>query len=179
MYLPAASMRSGVARWSFHAFDEHYALFVINLVQPDLDDLAIAGLHGSPHETRFDRKLAMASIDQHRHAHAAGPAEIEETVHGCAGRPSGIENIVHQEDVLIVNAKRYFARMHYGLRRYLGEIVAIKRDIQCSHRDFHVLDAKHGPRDSLRQRHAPAANSDKRQIGRAAAFLHDFVGQAL
>src|SRR5260370_35956987 len=178
-YLPAASMRSAAARSSFHAFDEHYAFFVVNFLQAHFDNLAIAGSHGPAYEACFDGKFAMASIDEDRHAHAAGPAKIEEAVHGRACRPPGIENIVHQEDVLIVNPKRYFARMHDRLRRYLGEIIAIERDVQCSHGDFHVLDAVHGARDPLRQRHAPAANSDECQIRRATAFLDDLMRQAL
>ena len=41
------------------------------------------------------------------------------------------------------------------------------------------VDPAHGLRDSLRQWHAAPANPDQRQIGCAAAFLHDFMGQAL
>ena len=59
MSRPARRMRDAgaAAASSFHALDEHDALFLVDFLQPDLDDLAVAGLHGPPHEAGFDRAV--------------------------------------------------------------------------------------------------------------------------
>src|SRR5690348_2144179 len=103
------------ARRLFDAFDEHYALFMIDLAQPDFHNFAAARLYGAAHETSFDRKFAMSSINQHDHPHAAGTAKIEETVHGCPRCASRVEDVVHQKHVLIVHGKWYLARVQHRL----------------------------------------------------------------
>ena len=70
-------------------------------------------------------------------------------------------------------------RLQHRLRSDFGKIVAIQRDVQRADRHFHAVDAAHGLRDALRQRHAAPANSDQRQVLGAAAFFHDFVRQPL
>src|SRR5580704_11600257 len=172
-YLLGASIRNIAGGPSLDALHEHDTLFLVGLLQPDFDDLAVTRLDGPADEAGFDRELAMASVDQHHHAHAAGAAEIEETVHCRACGASRVEDVVYQEHVFIVHGKGYFARMKHRLGGDLGEIVAVKRDIQGSHRHFEVFYAMHGAGDSLRQGHSPSAYADQRQVCRAAAFLHD------
>ena len=59
------------------------------------------------------------------------------------------------------------------------KIVAIQRNVQRAHRHIHAVDAAHGLRDPLRQRHAAPPDPDHRQVLGPAALLHDFVRQPL
>ena len=161
------------------AVHEHHALLFVNFLQADFDDFGVAGRDGAADESGFDGQFAMAAIDQDAHANAFRAPEIEQAVHGGAGGASGVENVVDQHDIAIVHYEWNLGGLHDGLRRDGGEIVAIERDIERADGHFHVRESFDRFREALRQRNAAAAHADQRDICRAAAFFHDFMGQPL
>ena len=132
-----------------------------------------------PTKRRLDGQFAMPAVDQHAQPDALRTAQIEQPVHRRANRASGVQHVVDQDQILVVHRKRNVARLQHGLRRNLGKVVAIQRDVQRPHRHIHAVDAAHGLRDALGQRNAAPADSDQCQIRRAAALFHDFVRQPL
>src|ERR1700730_9179536 len=69
-YLLCASIRNIAGGPLFDALHEHDTLFLVGFLQPDFDDLPVAGLDRPAYETGLDREFAMPSVDQHHHAHA-------------------------------------------------------------------------------------------------------------
>src|SRR5579863_5546078 len=118
----------------------------------------------------------MAAVNQHAEANALGAAEIEETVHGGANGAAGVEHVVHDYQVAIIHAEIDFVGVHDGLRADGGKIIAVERDVYRADRDLHAGEIFDGFGQAFRERNAAAADSDQREVVRAAAFFDDFVG---
>ena len=58
------------------------------------DRTDVVGLH---------RQLAAAAIEQHRQLHPRRPAEVEDLVERGADGAAGVEDVVDQDDVLVVD----------------------------------------------------------------------------
>ena len=63
--------------------------------------------------------------------------------------------------------------------RDLGKVIAIQRDVEGADGYVDAVDAAHGARDALGERHSAAADADESKALCAPAFLHNLVGQAL
>src|SRR5487761_911053 len=155
----------------------HDALFVVNFVQANFDNFGVGGFDGATDETGFDGQLTMAAVDEHAKTDAAGATEIEKAVHGGAHGASGIENVIDEEQVSIVDRKRNFARLDNGLRRDGGKIVAVESNVERAHRNFRLGRRADGFREALSERDTATANSDERQILCASRFFDDFMRQ--
>ena len=59
-------------------------------------------------------------------------AVIEYLVHGGAHRSTRIENVIHQNDMTVLNLKRKLGRLDLGMQAYFTVIITIKRYIQHS-----------------------------------------------
>src|SRR4051812_4429353 len=66
------------------ALHQQHLLAGIDLLELDLDDLVVGGLHHSPYVLRLHRQLAMSAIDQHQQLHLAGATVVEERIEGGA-----------------------------------------------------------------------------------------------
>ena len=81
------------------AFDEDHLFVAVNLLQLDLDNLAVGGLHVPADETGLDGQLAMAAVDEHQQLYPPRPAMVKERVQRCPYGSAGVENIVDENDV--------------------------------------------------------------------------------
>src|SRR5262249_23052107 len=99
-----------------YTVDQHDALFIIDLAQADFDDFGGARLHDTSGELRFDWHLTPAAVDQHAKRHALRTPEVEQTVHRCANRAAGVQNVVDQHEVHVVDTERNVRRFHHGVR---------------------------------------------------------------
>ena len=75
-------------------------------------------------------QFAMATINQHAKLNAARTAMIEQCVQRRSRGPSGVEHVVHQDDVLVLDIELHGALFHLRAMANGGEIVAIKRDVE-------------------------------------------------
>lgn len=121
----------------------------------------------------------MASIDEDTHADTARPAQIEKAVHGGAGGAAGVENIIDQNEILVVDEEWNFRGLDHGLRSDGGKIVAIEGDIERADGHVDMREALDRFGEALREWHAAATYADQREIRCAAALFHDFMGQTL
>src|ERR1700734_4562233 len=102
----------------------------------------------------------MAAIDQHAEPDAFRTPQVEKAVHGSANRASGVEHVIDNHQILVVNREIDFIGMKYRLRAYGREVVAIERDIESADRNFDACWAVDCFRQALRQSDAAAPHAD-------------------
>ena len=78
---------------------------------------------------------------------------------------------------LPVTGERNVGGVHHRLLADGGEIVAIEIDIQNADRNFALFERFDLASQSLRQRHAAAADADERQLVQIRGFFQNFVRQ--
>ncbi len=122
-------------------------------------------------------KFAMAAVNQHAKPDAARAAQIEEAVHRGAHCAAGVEHVVDEQQVAVVNRERDFARLHYGLRGDRGQIVAVKGDIERAHGNLRFGRGANRFCKAFGERNATTPNAYKRQVLGTARVFDDFMGQ--
>ena len=157
--------------------DQQHLLSLVDFFELDFDDLVVGGLHAAAHKARFDRKLAVAAVDQHQQLHARRASVVEQRIQGGANGAAGVQDVVHQDDVLAGDRERDFRGIHHGLAGNGGQVIAVQSDIQDADRDLAVLEGLDSVRQALRHGHAAAANADKGQAVQILCFLENFVRQ--
>ena len=100
---------------------------------------------------------------------------IEQRVQRGARGASGVEHVVHQDDVLVLDVELHLALAHFGPVADGGEVVAIEGDVERADGHFGLLDAAQDLRQALRQRHAAAHDADQPEIVDAVVLLDDLV----
>ena len=135
------------------------------------------GLDVAAHEGGLDGQFAMAAINQHAKLNAAGTAMIEQCIQRRSRGPSGIEHVVNQDDVLVLDVELHGALLHFRAMADGGEIVAIERDVEGADRDCGFFDASQDLRQPLRQRHAAPHDADQSEVGDAIVFFDDLMRQ--
>jgi hypothetical protein len=152
---------------------------VVDFVEPHFDNFGGARLHVAADVLCFDGHFAMAALDKNAERNAPGAAEVEKAVHGGTDGAAGVEDVVDEDEVHVVNAERDIGRLEYGVGRDFGKVVAIESDVESADGDINAVNAAHGARDALGEGYATAADADECKVFGAARFLHDFVSQAL
>ena len=111
---------------------------------------------------------------------AFGPAEVDQRVERRARRPAGVEHVVDEQDLAVVDREGDLGAAHERLRPdgVAHQVVAIERDVERAGRHVVAGDvlerAGHAPGD----RHAARAHADQGQIFDAFVAFDDFVGDA-
>src|SRR5256885_5717049 len=156
-------------------FDQQDFFRVVGLAKLHFNDFAIVGLNVTADVGGFDGQFAMAAINQHAELNAARAAMIEQRVKRGARCAAGIEHVVAEDDTLLRHRHADFALLHQRLWTDGGKVIAIKRDIQGSNRHWHFFDLLDQLPQALRQRHAPAANPDEREMLAASELFYDLM----
>jgi hypothetical protein len=164
---------------SGYAIYEHDAFLGVNFLKANFHNFRVAGLDRPANERRLDGQLAMPAVNQDAQADSPGTAEIEETVHGGANRPASVKDVVHDHQVAVVHREIDLRGVDYWLRADSGKIVPVERDIEDPHGNIHVCEAVDDLCQPLRERNAPAANTNQSEIFRPTALLDKFVSQPL
>src|SRR5579862_7782088 len=120
----------------------------------------------------------MAAVDQHTERDALGAAEVEEAVHGGADGAAGVQDVIDEDEVHLVDSEANVRGLQNGVSCNLREVIAVKSNVQSAYGDVDAVDAAHGLGDALGQRHAAAADTDQREMLGATAFLDDLMGEA-
>src|SRR5947209_5634120 len=84
----------------------------IDFIELDLNDFVLRGLHLPSHECGFNGQLAMSAIDQHQQLHATRASVVKEGVERGSNGTAGVEDIVYEDDVFIVDVESNFHRIH-------------------------------------------------------------------
>ena len=87
----------------------------------------------------MDRKLAPASIDEHRERDARGPAEVRELVERGAHRATGVQHVVDDHDALAIQIPGQLRRADDRARADGLQVVAIERDVERAARNLDLL----------------------------------------
>ena len=129
----------------------------------------------------LDRQLAVAAVHQHDELNRLGPAEIDQRVERRARRAAGVEHVVHQQDLRVVDREGNLGAAHHRLRadRVPHQIVAVERDVERAGRHLvagDLLDAR-GP-GAWRCGTPRRAHADEREVVDAFVAFDDFVGDA-
>jgi hypothetical protein len=148
-------------------------------VEADFDDFGVSGLHGAADVLGFNGHFAMAAIDEDAKGHALGTAQVEEAVHGGTDGAAGVKDIVDEDQVHGIHGESYVGRLEDSLWSDFGEVIAIKRDIECADGNFNAIDATHGLSDTFGQRYTATTDADESEILCAAALLDNLVSEAL
>ena len=102
---------------------------------------SVGGLDLAADEAGFDGQLAVAAVDEDEQLDARGAAVIEQGVERGANGAAGVEDVVHEDDVLAGDGEVDFGGVEDGLRGDGGEVVAVEGDIQDADRDLEALRA--------------------------------------
>ena len=149
----------------------------VDFLKLHFDDFVVGGLHHAADIARFDGQLAMAAIDQHQQLHARRPSLVEQRVERGADGAAGVEHVVHQDDVFAGDRERDFGGVDHRLFGNGGKIVAVQIDVENADRNHAILQVLDLFGETLRQRHAAAADADERQVVEILGFFQDLVRQ--
>src|SRR5689334_18891767 len=102
--------------------------------QSNIDSFCEAGRDIFADKISFDRKLAVASVNQYSQLNPAWPAKIGQCVQSRAGSSSAEENIVDDHHGFVINIKRDLSGMNIW-RGVFGQIVAMHADVDGTNRN--------------------------------------------
>src|ERR1700730_1686218 len=80
------------------ALKYHRRVEPFDLLQADLDPLALRGGHVLAHVGRADRELPVPTVDQHRELYGARAPELDQGLHRGAGGAAVVDHVVDQDD---------------------------------------------------------------------------------
>ncbi len=100
--------------------------------------------HFAADESGFDGELAVAAVDEHGELDAARASVIEEGVEGGTNGAAGVEDVVDQDDVLVLDVELHGAGADLGAMADGGEVVAVESDVEGADGDAVFLDAARG-----------------------------------
>src|ERR1700735_4398654 len=150
-----------IAGASGNTIDEDDTFLAVNLLQANFHYFGVARFHGSTNERRFDRQFSMAAVDQHTKADALGAAEIEEAVHGGTDGAAGVQHVVDDYQIAVIDREIDLVGMNDWLRTHGRKVVAIQRYIESAHGNVNTGRIANRFRQALGQRNAPAAYADQ------------------
>src|SRR5579859_2434307 len=117
----------------------------------------------------------MSAIDQHQQLHAPRTAMIEERVESRADGAAGVEDVIHENDVLVIDIKADLHRIDHRLRTGSREIVAIEIDVKGPHLNWRLFNLGYQVSKPLCQGNSPPFYSDESQPLYAVIFFNDFM----
>src|ERR1700686_5017788 len=113
----------------------------------------------------------MAAIDQDTELYLPGPPLLEESIHGGTHGASGVEDVIHQHDVLAGDGKLNVGFLHHRHGLHGREIVAIQSDVEGAHRHVSLFDPPDHLPQPLREEYAAPADSDQTKLGGSVILL--------
>src|ERR1700683_1623763 len=159
------------------AFDEDHLFVAVNLLQLDLDDLAVGGLYMAAHEAGLDGQLAMAAIDQHQQLYAPRPAMIKERVQGGPYGTAGGENVGDENNIAAGDIEADGPRDDDRANIARRKVVAVEVNIEDAGIDRLLRDASNQMPQANGKRHAATLDADQPQVMGSIIFLNDLVRQ--
>ena len=133
---------------------------IVVLAELDLHDFSVLRADLLTDEIRFDRKLAMTAIHHHRQLNRTHPPEVAQCVQRGANGTTGVENIIDENDVLIVDVGRNVRASYHRLKRDASEIIAVQINVEDSNRRFVLRRSGHRRSHALSHRDAASMNAD-------------------
>src|ERR1700752_1448558 len=99
-------------------FDDYHSLFLIKLLEHHLDDLALLCGNEFADVISLNRQLAMffAAIDQDCQLYPFRAAEVDQLIERGANRAAGVEHVVDQDDVAILDVAGKICAINYRFR---------------------------------------------------------------
>src|SRR6185295_5290374 len=162
---PGLSTQHSIGLYNYDLF------FLVVLLQHNLDDFGVTGLHFLADIISLDGQLAMASIDQHRKLDSSRPSKIDQLIHRRANGPACVQHIVDQHDRAVGDVCRNISFVDYRPWPDSRKIVSIESDVELSGWrtfSFELLDLV---RYLFGKRYTSAANTHQQQIRHALVSL--------
>src|ERR1700716_3379867 len=101
----------------------------------------------------------MSPVNQDAQLNLSRSAMREERIERSPGRTSCEKNIVHKNNVLVLNRKSNFFLLHHGLGTQGRKIIAVESYVQRADRDLSILDSRNDFPQALGNRYAAATDS--------------------
>jgi hypothetical protein len=120
----------------------------------------------------------MSAVDEDRQLDGARPAEIHQRVERGADRAAGVEHVVHQDHLAIVDGEWDVGSFHGRLLAGPAEVVAIEGDVDDAARDLDTLDRGRFGGEALCDLDAERAHADEHEVPDAFVALEDLVRHA-
>src|SRR3990172_728074 len=120
----------------------------------------------------LDRHLAVAAVDQHRQAHRLGTRRSENDIQGVLDGSAGENDIVHQDDLPLLEIQRSgFRRLRQAANLLTGAV-----NFDLAGFDPAFLRRRQFRRDALRQMRPLAADAEQQQAFRLFAVAKNLPG---
>jgi len=119
----------------------------------------------------------VAPVDEDRHLHRAGAAELGEGVEGGADGAAGEEHVVDEDDDLPADVDGDLGGPE-RLDRPEADVVAVEGDVERAHGHGHALEALDGLGQAVGDGDAPGVEADEHDVVGAVVALDDLVGDA-
>ena len=118
----------------------------------------------APHVIRLYRQLSVPPVYERHKLDGGGPSVIHYLIYGRPCSTPGIDHIIHEDNLLILDRERDFRFFNLGPFRLLSEVVSVERYIERPERGLYPLDLLDLPRDPLGYINAPGPDPDDSQI---------------
>jgi hypothetical protein len=142
-------------------------------VHPDLFAPACDDLHAD--NIGLNRKLTVATVDQHGQADSRGPAQVADGVQCGSDGSACEEDVVDEHEIPSVDVERDLGPVEDGPAVNLAEIIAIQGDIDGTNQDP-ANERFEDFREPNRKRVSSGANADELEWGVRLASASDLSG---
>src|SRR5690625_7452852 len=76
------------------------------------------------------RQLPVTSVDDAAETDTSRTPIGHQSLHGRSHRTAGIENVIHQYNITVIQVNRYFSHLHFRHLELGPEIISVEGDIQ-------------------------------------------------
>jgi hypothetical protein len=118
--------------------------------------------------------MFFAPVDEDRELNSARTPKINQLVEGRSNSSSGIEHVVNQHNIAILDVARQVRSIHDRLSAYRREIVTIKRNVEYANRRPRTFQVSNLIRHSFGQGNAATSDTHQKEVSGTVIFLNHF-----
>ncbi len=100
----------------------------------EFDVLLRTQIHVPANHVGLDRQFTAAAFHQYRQHDRGWAAVIEQFIERGADGAAGVQHVVDQDDVPVIDVERQVGRLHLRVHADAGEVVAVKGNVEAAER---------------------------------------------
>ena len=144
--------------------------------QAHLHALAAGGREVLAYVVSADGQITVSAVDQDGEPDGLWPAQLGERVQRCPHRAAGEEDVIHQHDGLVVDARSRYVGVFDGADRVPAQVVAMHGDVEGAAWHLASFDLGHHLHEATSERDPTGRDTEDNKVLGAPVALKDLVG---